>query len=163
MKRWLCAILLCMVAVTCLAACEEPSESAKAYQFTKNSVSMTVDADVAPTLAALGAWTDYYETASCFFAGKDKIYTYAGFELFTYPDGGVDRIYRIRLYDDTVATEEGVRIGDARETVLAAYGEASESFSDSLLYRGDHVYLEFFLENGVVVEIQYQNELVRNQ
>ena len=124
---------------------------------------MTVDADVAPFLEALGPWLDYDESPSCFFAGKDKIYTYGGFELYTYPDAGVDKIYRIRLYDDTVATEEGVRIGDARETVVATYGEASQTFSDSLLYHGDGVYLEFFLQNDVVVEIQYQNELVRNQ
>ena len=163
MKRWLCGILLCVMALTCLAACDEPTGKGTVYQFTKNGTSMTVDADVAPILTALGDWSDYYESASCFFAGKDKIYTYAGFELYTYPDGDVDRIYRIRLYDDTVATVEGIRIGDTREAVTAAYGEADEVYNTSVVYAGDAVYLAFFFEEDRVSEIQYLNELVRNQ
>ena len=110
---------------------------------------------MAPILAALGQWRDYAESASCAFEGLDKVYTYAGFEIQTYPEGEKDFVYIIVLQDDTVATEKGVRIGATKEAVIAAYGTPDKETDTSLTYNGKGMYLQFILRDGAVTSIQY--------
>ena len=159
MKRVI-AWLAVLAALLALVACggETPAEEPQTgYTFTKGSTKIAVGADTASILTSLGKELKYYESPSCYFSGMDKIYTYAGFEIHTYPDpnGNGDRVNRIILLDDTVQTEEGVYIGSAQASVLAAYGEATEKKADSWDYRCKDMYMRFFFENGVVKEIQY--------
>ncbi len=152
-------ICLCLVlaALFCCAACtqEEQEKPTPTYAYQSGDVKIAIDADAAPILAALGEWRDYAESASCAFVGLDKVYTYAGFEIQTYPMNGKDYVYMVALYDDTVATPEGVRIGSSADAVVAAYGEASEQSATALIYRGDVVDLEFLLRDGAVTYIKY--------
>ena len=113
-----CLIYLLLVAmVLSFVACKDndpPAEEGKTYTFTSGTTKIAINDDAAPILAALGEWRDYDESPSCAFEGLDKVYTYAGFEIQTYPTGEKDFVYLIELYDDTVATEKGIRIGDTK-------------------------------------------------
>ncbi len=157
MKKFLIYLLL-VAAVLTLAACQNdpPETQTPSYTFTSNSgVEIAIDADAAPILSALGQWSDYAESASCAFVGLDKIYTYAGFELQTYPDQDKDYVYSVILYDDTVTTDKGIRIGSARDAVTAAYGTPSEETDTALTYNGKGMTLQFLLRDGAVTSIQY--------
>ncbi len=50
---------------------------------------MGMNEDVAPILSGLGNYNNYAESPSCAFKGLDKIYSYSGFDLYTYPKGSV--------------------------------------------------------------------------
>ena len=157
MKKILIYLLL-VAMIFSFVACKEndsPAEEGKTYTFTSGSTKIAIDADAAPILAALGAWRDYAESASCAFEGLDKVYTYAGFELQTYPMGEKDFVYMIILQDDTVATEQGIRIGDTKDAVLAAYGTPDKQTDTALTYNGTGMYLQFILRDGAVTSIQY--------
>ena len=157
MKKILISILLAAM-VFCLVACQENNNlqnQEKSYTFVSGTTKIAIDADAAPILAALGAWRDYAESASCAFEGLDKVYTYAGFELQTYPMGEKDFVYMIILQDDTVATEQGIRIGDTKDAVLAAYGTPDKQTDTALTYNGTGMYLQFILRDGAVTSIQY--------
>ena len=163
MKRIACALLCALMLLTLLASCNgDPKESSgEAYVFAVKGTEISVGADVSPILSALGQWQDYAESNSCYFTGLDKVYTYSGFEIHTYPDGEKDRVYIIRLYDDTVATVEGIRIGSSRDAVKAAYGEPADEGASSLIFRSGDSYLEVFFSGDTVDEIQYQHKSVR--
>ena len=157
MKKILISILLAAM-VFCLVACQENNNlqnQEKSYTFVSGTTKIAIDADAAPILAALGTWRDYAESASCAFEGLDKVYTYAGFELQTYPMGEKDFVYMIILQDDTVATEQGIRIGDTKDAVLAAYGTPDKQTDTALTYNGTGMYLQFILRDGAVISIQY--------
>ena len=157
MKKILIYLLLAAMALT-LAACGEndpPAEENNTYSFTSGTTKIAINDDAAPILASLGAWRDYAESASCAFEGLDKVYTYAGFEIQTYPVGEKDFVYIIALQDDTVATEKGIRIGDAKDAVITAYGTPSNQTDTSLTYNGEGMYLQFILRDGAVTSIQY--------
>lgn len=160
MKKWLCAVLCILTLLACMA-CAPAEEAKKTYKFKAGSTEIAVGADVGPILSELGAYTRFYESPSCYFTGMDKIYIYDSFEIHTYPDGGKNYVYLIVLLDDTVATAEGVRIGASKSDVEKAYGEPDKATNTSLIYSGKGMYMEFFLEGGVVVEIQYQHTKVR--
>ncbi len=155
-------ILICLLLATMLlslAACKDnntpPAEEGKTYTFTSGTTKIAINADAAPILAALGQWRDYAESASCAFEGLDKVYTYAGFEIQTYPMGEKDFVYMIILQDDTVATEKGIRIGATKDAVLTAYGTPNQETATALTYNGKGMYLQFILRDGTVTSIQY--------
>ena len=154
-----CLIYLLLVAtVLSFASCKDnnpPAGEGEIYTFTSGTTKIAIDDDVAPILASLGEWRDYAESASCAFEGLDKVYVYAGFEIQTYPMGEKDFVYMIILQDDTVATEKGIRIGDTKDAVIAAYRIPDEQTDNSLTYKGEGMYLQFIMREDMVTSIQY--------
>lgn len=158
MKKILIYILLAAIVLTFVACKDNNDPSAKErnpYTFVSGGVSIAIDADVAPILAALGQWQSYDESPSCAFEGLDKIYTYGGFDIKTYPQGGKDFVHSVILYDDTVAIEKDIRIGSTADAVKTAYGTPDEQTDTALIYNAKGMLLQFLLENGSVTSIQY--------
>ena len=157
MKNLSC-LLLCLGCLLGLFSCGPVSKGTeKSYAFLRGETKVEIDGEAAGVLTALGEWVDYAESASCAFVGLDKIYTYPSFEIQTYPMDGKDYIYMINLLDDTVETEEGIRIGSSKEAVLTAYGEADSQSDTKLTYTGTGMYLEFLFRGtgDAVTDIRY--------
>lgn len=137
---------------------EQQTETAvsKGYIFVASGVKVEVDADMAPVLQALGEPASYFEAASCAFEGLDKIYTYNGFEIDTYPAQGKDLVSAVILKDDSVTTAEGICIGDSLEKLLEAYGEAAQE-NGMLVYTKDGMKLCFILQDDSIISIEYRS------
>ena len=157
MKNILIYFLLAAM-VFSFCACQNNNsskEEGKNYTFTYGTTKIAIDDDIAPILTALGAWRDYDDRPSCGFPGLEKFYDYGGFEINTYPQGEKDFVYMIRLYDDTVATEEGIRIGSTREAVIKAYGTPDKQDETLLQYDTNKMFLQFLLSDGIVTTVYY--------
>lgn len=128
----------------------------RGYVFPVNNVTVEVDADVAPVIEALGEPASYFEAASCAFEGLDKIYTYSGFEIDTYPAQDQDLVSAVILKDDSVTTAEGICIGDSLEKLQEVYGEAAEE-NGMLVYEKDGMKLCFILQDDSIVSIEYRS------
>lgn len=137
---------------------EQQAETAvpKGYVFAAGGVTVEVDGDMAPILQALGEPASYFEAASCAFEGLDKIYTYNGFEIDTYPAQDKDLVSAVILKDDSVTTAEGICIGDSLEKLLEAYGEASQE-NGMLVYIKDGMKLCFILQDDSIISIEYRS------
>jgi hypothetical protein len=135
----------------------------KGYTFTHSGTTIAIDADFSPILAALGEPRAYFEAESCAFEGLDKIYTYFGFEIDTYPQGERDFVSAIVLKDDTVATSEGLRIGSTKAEMEAAYGTPRVNDNGQLIYDKDGMRLCFILEDDTVISIEYQTTVLDMQ
>lgn len=122
-----------------------------------DTISIAVDADMKGILAVLGEPNKYYEAKSCAFDGLDKTYTFNHFEIYTYPDGSVDRVSAVVLMDDMAETPEGASIGMKADDVKKIYGTPSDSTDTSIKYSKDGMSLSFIIENGVVTSIQYNS------
>ena len=172
MKRKFAALALALGLTLSLAACgggnapaggESPApqnsaapQAAGAYVFTTgDGVTVSVDEDMAQVLTDLGEAQSYFEAESCAFEGLDKTYTYPGFVITTRPDGENDYVNSIRLTDDSVSTAEGVYIGSSEADVKAAYGEDDGADQGMLSYTAGGVSLNFILEDGAVISIEY--------
>lgn len=125
------------------------------FTFTYQSVKIAPFALADQVIDDLGEAMSYFEAESCAFAGLDKIYTYSSFEISTVPEGGEDHISLIVLLDDTVATEEGIRIGSTREDVIEAYGDEYELQGTALAYHRGESILLFLMEEDMVAAIEY--------
>ena len=149
--------LLCFVALLGCIACSGNGEEAKAYVFRYDGTELAIDGELPAILEALGKYDRHETKPSCNHDGDAHFYYYGTkFELESYPKDGKDRLYRITLYDDTVKTAEGICIGDNKDAVTKAYGEATEEKGRTLLYRAGDMYLRFHLsKEDRVAQIDY--------
>lgn len=125
------------------------------YTFVYTDSSILVNQDVTEVLAQLGDGYKYYESESCAYQGKDKIYTYPFFVIYTYPLDGKDFISSIELKADTVQTQEGIKIGSSKDDVIAAYGDGYEDAGTVIKYTKGITVLSFVIKDGEVTSIVY--------
>jgi hypothetical protein len=114
-----------------------------------------MNVDAAPIIEALGDPAQYFEAASCAFQGLDKIYTYNGFEINTYPNGDKDYISTVYFLDDSVTTDQGIYLGSTLDEVIDAYGEDYTQESGEYTYTLGQTKLAFIIEDETVTSITY--------
>lgn len=126
------------------------------YIFVFQDTEVKIDADAAGIIAQLGEPLSYFEAPSCAFQGLDKIYTYNGFEMDTYPVEDKDYVSAIIFKDDSVTTAEGVGIGDSMEKMEQAYGSDSTKEDGVVVYSRDGMKLCFILKDNEIISVEYR-------
>lgn len=129
------------------------------YVFNYDGIDIAVDADAAPIIEALGDPQEYFESPSCAADGTGKLYTYADFEIQTYPDGDNDLILYVLLRTDNVSTAEGIDLSNSRDDIIATYGEATTESSSALQYEKDGMTLQFLFDGDILISIEYDSSL----
>ena len=151
--RILCA-LFGLLLVLSLCACTPEPPADKGYTFTIGGRSLTPGALVGTSLEGLGDY-EYSESGSCGgIPGKDEVYRFAGFTVYTTPGKEGQIIAKIELTDDTYATEQGVRVGDSSASVTELTG-IGENVDSNLVYTGEGTRLTFVIRDDVVIGISY--------
>lgn len=157
MKR-ISVFLLAAIMLFSLAGCgtTEPNQQEENFSFTYNGTKIMLDAEAAPIIDALGEPRSYTEEPSCAFDGMDKTYYYGSFYLSTYPRDGKDYVYSIWFADDSVATNDGIRIGTTEAQVEAICG--ADCFNGTNVYSQTQgiTKLTILMEDGMVSSIQYE-------
>ncbi|MCQ2515562.1 MAG: hypothetical protein MJ094_01705 [Saccharofermentans sp.] len=133
----------------------EVSSSSDAYYVRYNGMEIHMNQPSDEVISALGDDYSYFEAPSCAYEGMDRIYTYSSIAVYCYTMDGVDYISSVQLRDDTVATVEGIRVGDSSDSVYATYGEDGvQGTSGVEFFKGDSI-LAFVFEGGNVIGITY--------
>ncbi len=125
------------------------------FIFANKGTSIAMNAEVAPILKSLGKEKDYFEADSCAFQGKEKTYTYSGFELHTYEKNKVDFVASIIFLDDSVSTKEGISIASDINDVIKAYGDKYTEKSGTYIYEKGKSKLTFTVKDKKVSQIEY--------
>lgn len=136
---------------------ESAAANYKGYAFIYRDVVIEMDADAAPIIEQLGEPDSYFEAPSCAFEGIDKMYTYGGLELDTYPTDDKDYISSVIFKDDTLATIEGIGIGDTVSSLEAAYGTQWNDEDGMMVYEKDGMKLCFIADGDSVISVEYRS------
>ena len=157
MKRissFLLAAIMLFGLIGCGSTDIDPQE--ENFSFTYNGTKITLGAEAAPIIEASGEPTSNTEEPSCAFDGMDKTYYYGSFYLSTYPLDGKDYVYSIWFADDSVATNDGIRIGAVKAQVEAIYG--ADCFNGTNVYTQTqrNSKLTILVEDGIVNSIHYE-------
>lgn len=126
-----------------------------AYVFKTEKAEIAVGAEAAPILKALGTPKSTFEQDSCAYQGKDKVYSYDGFDICTYPVKGKDYISAVYLMDNTAATPEGLKIGSTKQDMINAYGSGYTEEFGVYRYTAGDTQLSIYTTNQVVDSIEY--------
>lgn len=129
------------------------------YEFKSGETVIAMGAEAADVIKALGKTSKpVFEQDSCAYQGKDKVYTYAGFEMSTYPVNKKECIASIYLLDDSVETPEGIKIGSKVKDVVKAYGkeyDKQEEKFGTYVYKAGTTELRIYTTKDVVDGIEY--------
>lgn len=157
MKR-ISVFLLAAIMLFSLAGCgtTEPNQQEENFSFTYNGTKIMLDAEAAPIIDALGEPRSYTEEPSCAFDGMDKTYYYGSFYLSTYPLDGKDYVYSIWFADDSVATNDGIRIGTTEAQVEAICGADCFNGTNAYTQTQRNSNLTILLKDGIVSSILYE-------
>lgn len=142
------------------AAAEDGAPAAGSINFDYNANGTTIvcGEPAQAVLDALGQADSTFEAPSCAFTGTSYYYTYGGMQVVTYPDEHdqtLNRIYEVDLNDATVATNEGIKVGDTYDDIIAKYGTPDQESPASVVYKTDGKAVQFFLEGNNIKTIIY--------
>lgn len=169
MKKILSLLLLL---VFCITGCQQntsdngndkpsentTSENTKCF-YVVNNTTIIPGKDFAPMYEKLGEPVSFSEAASCYYDGMDKVYTYEGFEIKTYPVNDKDYVQDICMSSEIFSTDKGISIGSTLEEVVAAYGEDYELIGKMYKYYfTEDTYMYFFIMNDAVKYFGYAIE-----
>ena len=131
-------------------------DSGEVFSFSGGTnISLAPHDNLESFIKAAGEPLSYEESNSCAYLGLDKVWTYSGYTIYSYPVDGVDYLLQLVFTDDSVKTSEGISIGATEAEVKAAYGDVFETVGNAICYtRGDTV-LQFGLKDGRVTSIVY--------
>ncbi len=127
-----------------------------AYSFETDEAEIFMSQDVSELLPQLGKAENYYEAQSVKHQGKEKVFTYKGFELSTFPSGGNDYVKSIWFLDQETATKEGLHIGSTIEEMKESYGDDYTEEKGSYIYTSEDSILTFYTKKDRVSGIEYK-------
>ena len=156
MKKIISIMLCIMLSVSMMTACgSKESDNDKkdvgsetkqdVFTYDLKGVTVAMNENMEPLVKKLGDADNYFESDSCAFQGKDKVYT----------KDNKDYVYTIELLDDTVSTPEGISIGSDKKAVEEKYGDASDSTETSYIYKKGDSQLSFIFDGDNVSSIVY--------
>lgn len=158
MKGRLTRILACTVLLACLG--QGSLLTSWAYAFHTGEIEISMNQDASEVLSVLGKAENFYEAQSCKHQGKERVFTYEGFELSTYPSGDADYVKSIWFLGEETQTPEGIHIGSSIEEMVEAYGEdyAEKQGRYSYTSEEEKVVLTFYTKKGLISGIEYKAE-----
>ena len=144
-------------AVLASAMCTWAAEAKTAYTFTADNVSIAVGAEAEPVLKSLGEAEDVNVLSNCANGGKDKVYQYEDFDLYTTQDTSKKTIIQTIVLKNDAATEEGVKLGQTPKAVQSAYPNAVENMGLYTVTLGNsQIIIDCTVNNNKVVDIAYE-------
>lgn len=147
-----------------LTACgEEKSSSSSSSSETKTKASLSIEyngVNVVPGTkfdeSRISDNAEISEIPSCAFDGVDKVYNYPNVEITVAEVNGTPTVYSVYFKDDTISTNEGVKISDSKDLMLEKYGENyKNTLSSKYDYTKENVELSFIVENDIITGIEY--------
>ena len=126
------------------------------FTFTTQGVTIHLDQNMAEVLEQLGEPLGFLEVPSCAFDGMDRIFSFPGVQIHTYPSGELDFIQIISIRDDSVTTMNGIYLGSSLDDVLAAYGDDYRQEFGMFTFIMGQTTLSFFIEDDMVIGITYE-------
>lgn len=157
--RILAVLLAALTLTLCLAACGGSSSNANSYVFkAPNGTEIAIGAAHDDVIPKLGDYNSVNVSDSCGgFSGKDRIYYYNGFRVYTTPSAKGEVVNMIELTDDSVETPQGLTIGSTKDAVTKAMGNGT-AVGENLSYEKGDMKLVFIFRDGAVTNIQYMTK-----
>ena len=135
---------------------EAEKQEEEMYSFVVNDVVITPGAEAEDIIAKLGEPNSFYEAPSCVFSGKDKVYSFSGYDVNTAPYKGKEVIVGVFFNEDGEAkTAKGIGIGSSLQEVKDNYGEPQKENAGQMIWENEEVEFSIVAINDEVTAVSY--------
>ena len=152
-------IVLFIASVLLIAGCTSNSmkeEERKDYYLTYNNYQIKVGNDFNTLLALVGPYNSVREEASSYSEGTAKVYNYNDFEVETYIENNIEKIYSIIVTSAQVETNEGIHLNSSKHEMTVAYGlDYNQPTEEIYTYSLSNSNITFIVENDIIIGIMY--------
>ena len=101
-------------------------------------------------------YNDYFESENCAFGDRDVTYMYDDIEVEAYGNKNNELIiYSIRLINENVKTNEGVKMYDNISDAIKTYGDDYIKNENTYIYNHGKTSLTFITDNDIIQSIEY--------
>ena len=147
-KRILTALIFAAVLV--VSGCAK-KDNGTAFGYNNGELTFTPGEKFDAQSDSLAETTAYMEAASCYYDGLDKVFTYEGYEVTTFPKEDGDYIQDINISSESIRTDKEIGVGSTLADVEEAYGKDYTISGKMYKYYQDNTkYMYFFILNDVV-------------
>ena len=132
---------------------EKLTKDAVSYNNFVLKIGMVINEDV---ISKIGEPTDIQNADSCIGDGQDIIYSYQDLDLQTFKSEDKEVLYSIVINTDSVATADGIRVGNTYDEVKNVYGTPEDETVAFVSYKVEEDrWITFYLTDNVVESIEY--------
>lgn len=154
---WAKMITLCMIMMVAVA-CADTTVSAKSkgYGFKYKGVTVYMGKSASKLIKKAGKPKAKQVSKSCAYDGKDRVYKYKNFILYTYSNSekGKEYVNGITFLNSKVKTKEGIKIGSSLKKVKKAYGKKKAQYG-IYTYKKGKCKLQIEVKEEKVTNIRY--------
>ncbi|MEE1115446.1 MAG: hypothetical protein UH851_01145 [Clostridia bacterium] len=154
MKRIICMICTLLIISCLICSCGGNEDGGNEYKLVYKNTTLKVGD--AFKVDKIGTPNKVMEKEGCAGVGAEREYIFDGISIYTYETKNGEIITWISLTDDSISTPENIKVGDSKDDMESAYGEALSYDNESVaVCRSGNTKLAFELRDGYIVKIQY--------
>ena len=146
-------ILIMFISIIFLTGCNisnsKVEPTIEEYKLTVNNIELRPHIFFVPVRSTVGIYNNYH------YEDDIVVFEYDGFEIGTYFDQEVEKIFFIRITNNEITTDEGVKLGDSKEQMIKVYGKDYKTENNKYIYKIDNTSLSFTIDNDIIIEIEY--------
>ncbi len=152
-------IFIFIITLLLLTGCTSNSikqEETKDYYLTYNNYEIKVGNDFKPLLALVGPYNNVREEVSTYQDTMANFYEYDDFEIETYIEDGIEKIYSITITNEKIVTNEGIHLNSTYQEMIVSYGlNYSNPYEGIYNYNLKNSNISFIVDNDIIVSIRY--------
>lgn len=154
---WKKLVVLCIAVIIAVAGTNTTVfAKSKGYGFKYKGVTAYMGKSAKKLIEKAGEPEAKQVSKSCAYDGKDRVYQYKNFILYTYSktDNGKEYVNGITFLNSKVKTKEGIKIGSSLKKVKKAYGKKKAKYG-IYTYKKGKCKLQIEVKKGKVTNIRY--------
>ncbi len=155
MKKVILIISLIFL-VGCTSNSMKNNESITEYYLTYNQDKLKVGMNYTNLSLIVGPYNNVRTEESTYQEGLSNIYEYDDFEVETYKENNVEKIYAINITNEKIVTNEGIHLYSTKQDMFDCYGNNYYSPYDNVyIYNLNNSNISFIVENDIIINIRY--------
>ncbi len=156
MRKLIILIISLFIITGCFNTSQSLIPEITEYYATYNSIDLKPGTLFNNVLITLGDYNDIRVEPSSKDNSEANIYSYDDFEIETYVEETVEKIYLIRITSSSFPTNEGIKIGDSKSQMISIYGNNYTNIEDEIfIYNISNTNISFTIENDIIIGIVY--------
>ena len=149
MKKILILITSIILLTGCNISNSKTEPTIEEYKLTVNNIELKPQLFFNNIRSTVGIYNSYH------YEDDIVVFEYDSFEIGTYFENNVEKIFFVRITNEDITTDEGIKIGDTKEKMIKVYGKEYTEELNKYIYKLNNTSLSFIIDNDIIIEIEY--------